>query len=323
VAPLINHASKLWPPKFRGSLCAMVLVAGMNCFMSIGHAQVASKPPQLAISFDDLPAHGPLPANESRIEIASKILKALHDAKLPPIFGFVNGVAISKNPADGAVLDAWRTAGNPLGNHGWSHLNLNQTSLTDFEQDVARNEPVLSERMKDADWHWFRYPFLAEGDTPEKRAGFREFLAQHKYKIAAATMSFADYEWNEPYARCKAKEETAAITALEDSYLKAADQSADYYRSLSKLLFARDIPYVLLMHIGAFDAEMLPKLLALYKSKGFRFVTLEDAERDEFYRSAIDPRTSGPDSLEGAMAQQHLPFPPRPARTVELESVCR
>lgn len=242
---------------------------------------------------------------------------------MPPTYGFVNGVAISKNPEDAAVLDAWRAAGNPLGNHGWSHLNLNQTSLSDVEQDVIRNEPVLSQRMKDADWHWFRYPFLAEGDTPEKKAGFREFLAEHGYKIAAVTMSFADYEWNEPYARCKAKGDAGAIAALAASYLKAADQSADYYRGLSKTLFGRDIPYVLLMHIGAFDAEMLPQLLNLYKSRGFQFVTLEKAEHDEFYHSAIDPRSSGPGSLEGAMAQRHLPFPPRPARTIQLESVCR
>jgi len=304
-------------------LLLMLVVGCMNMVCGITQAQIPSTAPQLAITFDDLPAHGPLPDGDTRIEIAAKILKALHDAKLPPIFGFVNGVAISKNPADAAVLDAWRAAGNPLGNHGWSHLNLNQTLLADFEQDVARNEPILSERMKGSAWHWFRYPFLAEGDTPEKRAGFREFLAQHGYKIAAVTMSFADYEWNEPYARCKAKADTAAIAALADSYLKVADQSADYYRGLSKTLLGRDIPYVLLMHIGAFDAEMLPKLLRLYTSKGFHFVTLEKAESDEFYRSSTNPRLSDPDSLEGAMAQRHLSLPARPASTLRLDSVCR
>lgn len=306
-----------------GIFLAIVVFFGLSFPWGTTRAQTPPQAPQLAITFDDLPVHGPLPPGETRIDVASKILKALHDAKMPPIYGFVNGVAITKSPADAVVLDAWREAGNPLGNHGWSHLNLNQTSLRDFEQDVTKNESVLSERMKGEDWHWFRYPFLAEGDTPERRAGFREFLAQHGYKIAAVTMSFADYEWNEPYARCKAKDDAGAITALGDSYLKAADQSADYYRTLSKTLFERDLPYVLLMHIGAFDAEMLPKLLALYQSKGFQFVTLENAEGDKFYRSAIDPRSSAPDSLEGAMIQRHLPFPPRPVRTIQLESVCQ
>lgn len=280
--------------------------------------------PQLAITFDDLPSHGPLPAGVARTEIAAKILKALHDAKLPPIYGFVNGAAISKNPTDEAVLEAWRAAGNPLGNHGWSHLNLNQSLLNDFEDDVGRNEAILSKWMKDMDWHWFRYPFLAEGETAEKRAAFRDFLAQHGYRIASVTMSFADYEWNEPYARCKAKNDADAIKLLEESYLKAADQSADYYRSLSRTLFGRDIPYVLLMHIGAFDAEMLPRLLNLYRSKGFQLVTLENAEKDDFYRPDIDPRLpSAADSLEGAMMERHLKLPRRPAPSVELDNVCR
>lgn len=306
-----------------GMLSAIVVIFGLAFPWGTTTAQTPSKTPQLAITFDDLPAHGPLPPGETRIEVASKILKALHDAKMPPIYGFVNGVAIAKNPADAVVLDAWRKAGNPLGNHGWSHLNLNQTSLSDFEQDVTKNESVLSERMKGEDWHWFRYPFLAEGETPEKRKAFRAFLSQRGYKIAAVTMSFADYEWNEPYSRCKTKGDDAAIPELGDSYLRAADQSADYYRTLSKTLFGRDIPYVLLMHIGSFDAEMLPKLLSLYNSKGFQFVTLENAERDEFYRSAIDPRSSDPDSLEGAMAQRRLSLQPHPPRTVQLENICR
>ena len=78
------------------------------------------------------------------------------------------------------------------------------------------------------------------------------------------------------------------------------------------------------MHIGAFDAEMLPKLLELYRSKGFQFVTLENAEADEFYRPDIDPRlSSGADSLEGAMMERHLKLPPRPVPAVQLDTVCR
>jgi hypothetical protein len=74
-------------------------------------------------------------------------------------------------------------------------MNLNQHTVEEFEADVSRNEPLLGELMKDQkdSWHWFRFPFLAEGDTPEKNAGIRAFLAQRGYKVAAVTMSFGDY----------------------------------------------------------------------------------------------------------------------------------
>ena len=125
-------------------------------------------------------------------------------------------------------------------------------------------------------------------------------------------MSFGDYQWNEPYARCRAKDDQEAIAFLEKSYLAAAEDSIAYYRTLSHALYGRDIPYVLLMHLGAFDAEMLPRLLNLYRSKGFQFVTLEQAESDAFYREDMNlTLPPGPDSLEGVMAERHLPLPAR------------
>ncbi len=280
--------------------------------------------PKIAITFDDLPTHGSLPPEETRMDVISKIVAALRDANLPPTYGFINAVRIEDQPADAAVLEAWHAAGNPLANHGWSHMNLNQHSLEEFELDVIRNEPALASLMKQEDWHWFRYPFLAEGDTPEKKSAFRDFLRQHGYRIAAVTMSFGDYLWNEPYARCKARGDASAIETLEATYLSAARENVDYDRSISNTLYQRDIPYVLLMHVGAFDAEMLPRLLQLYRDKGFEFITLPEAERDEFYRSAIDLNLPpGAETLEEAMSARHLSSPPRTDFAAQLDPLCR
>jgi lysophospholipase L1-like esterase len=280
--------------------------------------------PKIAFTFDDLPVHGPLPPGESRMEVISKIIAALHAAGLPPTYGFVNAVHLEGQPEHSAVLDAWRKVGNPLGNHTWSHINLDEHPLDEVEQDVLRDEPVLQKLMDGEDWHWFRYPYLAEGSTPEKREAFRDFLNQHGYKVAAVTMSFGDYLWNGPYERCKTKDDAAEVMKLEESYLKAAHESIDYYRSMSHSLYGRDIAYVLLMHIGAFDAEMLPRVLDLYRSKGFEFVSLPEAERDDFYRSSVDlSLPAEPDMLEQVMRARHLELPHRTDFAPELESACR
>jgi peptidoglycan/xylan/chitin deacetylase (PgdA/CDA1 family) len=248
----------------------------------------------------------------------------LRDAHVPPTYGFVNGLRLEEHPADAGVLQTWHSAGNPLGNHSWSHMNLNQHPLEDFEQDVVRNESVLASATNDEDRHWFRYPFLAEGDTAAKKAGFRALLRERGYKVAAVTMSFADYLWNEPYARCAAKGDEASITTLKNSYLAAADESIEQYRSMSHSLYQRDIPYVLLMHVGAFDAEMLPRLLQLYRARGFQFVTLPEAKRDEFYRSATDlGLPPGSETLEDAMRARQLPLPPHTDFSAKLDSLCR
>jgi len=279
---------------------------------------------QIAFTWDDLPAHGPLPAGETRVDIGRKIIAAMQAEHLPPVYGFVNGAFLEHEPAAAPMLTEWRKAGFELGNHTWSHMNLNTNSLADWEADLEKNEPLLEKYAAGGDWHWLRFPFLAEGDTPEKHLEMRKFLAARGYKIADVTMSFGDYMWNEPYARCVAKNDAGAIARLETSYLDAAAADADFRRAMAKELFGHDIPYVLLMHVGAFDARMLPRLLKVYEDKGFTFVTLEEAETDPFYRVETDlsspPR---PDSLEGALHAKGLPFPPRAKMSVDLNSLCR
>lgn len=292
--------------------------------LSLFAANGASTAPKIAFTFDDLPAHSALPPGVTRMDVASKIVAAMHDAGLPPVYGFINGVRVEEQPNDGKVLEAWVGAGNPLGNHTWSHINLAQRSVKEFEDEITKNEPLLSKRMDGQDWRWFRYPFLSEGDTPEKKMAIRNFLGQKGYKIAGVTMSFGDYMWNEPYARCKAKGDATAIALLENSYLAAADESISYYRDLSQKLYGRDISYVLLMHIGAMDAEMLPRLLNLYRARGFQFVTLPEAESDEFYRKDTNPSLpAGVNSLENAMKERQLALPPHAIANPKLDELCR
>jgi lysophospholipase L1-like esterase len=44
----------------------------------------ADPSPKIAITFDDLPAHGPLPPGETRMDVILKIIAALREAGLPP-----------------------------------------------------------------------------------------------------------------------------------------------------------------------------------------------------------------------------------------------
>jgi peptidoglycan/xylan/chitin deacetylase (PgdA/CDA1 family) len=252
------------------------------------------------------------------------MLAALRAAGVGSVTGFVNGGAIAGDPASEAVLPAWRAAGFPLGNHTWTHANLNALSDIDYEAEIARDEPLLERLAGGADWRWFRYPFLAEGDDPARRATIRRYLADRHYRIAAVTMDFADYGWNPPYARCAAKGDGAAVARLERSYLDAALEGMNGARTLSRALYGRDIPYVLLMHIGAFDARMMPRLLALFRAQGFRFVPLAEAERDPAYAQDVDPsQPAGPTGLVARAKARGIAVPPLYTRVAALDSICR
>jgi peptidoglycan-N-acetylglucosamine deacetylase len=278
---------------------------------------------QMAITFDDLPVHNALPPGETRLQVANAILAALAAERMPPAYGFINGAAVS-DADTAAVLRAWRGAGQPLGNHSWAHRDFNDLTVKQFEAEITKNEPLLKAYMGGADWHWFRYPFLHEGQTADKVRAGREWLKVRGYKVAQVTMSFEDYLWNAPYARCAEKHDQAAIAKLHDSYLNTASQYLDLSRELSQKIYGRDINQVLLMHIGAFDAKMLPDLIALYRRAGVKFVSLAEAQSDPAYQDDVGLASQyGGDLLEQMMQRRHLKFPPNTKPYKELEDACR
>lgn len=255
---------------------------------ALAAAPAASR--DIAFTFDDLPAHSALPPGVTRFQVARDTIAALKAAGVPQVYGFINGVKLIQEPGTDAVLKAWRAAGFPLGNHGWAHLGLSKIDEGTFESELLQNQPILQSLSGRTDWRWFRFPFLDEAYAdPAKRAASRAWLAQHGYRIAAVTASFGDYAFNEPYARCVAKGDQAAIKELERAYLDAAADSIRLSDTEGKAQFGRTPPDILLMHLGAFDAHMLPRLLALYKANGFRFVTLDLAANDPANIGLVDP----------------------------------
>ena len=316
-----------------------LLIAAVALFgLSAGGRQAAPVQPSMAITFDDLPVHGPLPPGETRMEIAQSILATLQANHMPPVYGFVNArrltpadpthestntKSITAADPDYAFLTAWRAAGEPLGSHTANHPALDESSTGAFEQNILDNEPTLATLMQGQDWHWFRYPYLQEGDTQAKHREVQEWLAAHHYRTAEVSMEFEDYLWNAPYARCVENHDDASIRFLRSSYLAAAGQYMNLFRLLSYQVYGREIPYVLLLHVGAFDAVMLPDLLKLYRRAGMKFVSLPEAESDPAYAYVPDVGAKGGGTLlELMVSERKLPFPPNSKPYKQLEEIC-
>ena len=266
----------------------------------------------------------PLPPGMARPAVVQSILATLKREHMPPVYGFVNGFRVAQYPYQIHILQAWHAAGEPLGNHTWSHPELDKLTAAQYEHNIARNEAILKRVDPDGDWHWFRYPFLEEGDTVSKREEVRGWLGAHGYRVAEVSMDFQDYLWNEPYARCAARHDDGSIKLLHDTYLSTAAKDIEVYRQLAQALYGHDVPYVLLMHAGAFDARMLPELLALFRSQGFRFVTLGDAMADPAYR--VDPKMPTPGGTtfnEMVAGQRNVSVPDIVEPDTMLDHLCR
>lgn len=279
---------------------------------------------KVALTFDDLPVHAGLPPGMTRLDVARGILAALKAAHAPPTYGFVNAKT-ADTPENQEFLRLWRAAGHPLGNHTFSHMDLDANSTAAFQADILADEPLLRDLMGNANWHWLRFPYLREGKTLEKRNAVRSFLKEQGYRVAQVTLDFSDWALHGPYARCLAKDDQTAAAGLKETYLGEAARSLTEGQQLAAQIYGHDIPHVMLLHVGALHVDMLPRLLDLLEKRGFDLVTLEEAQSDPAY--AIDPgqpRDAGESLLYQMLAARNLPFPSHADSPLgKVDALCR
>jgi peptidoglycan-N-acetylglucosamine deacetylase len=286
--------------------------------------------PVVALTFDDLPAAGELPAGKTRAEVAETLSGELKANHMEGTYGFVNAKKLEGNPDAEKALHIWVDAGMNIGNHTWSHPGLTSVQafkplpVEEYVADVVQNEPALQEYGQLRDWKWFRYPFLQEGDTVEKRRAVRNYLSEHGYRIAEVTLDFEDYAWNDAYARCSAKSDAASIAWLKQSYLKTAEEYIQLGREEELIAFGHEIPNVMLLHATAFTTVMLPDLIDMLRKEGFGFSGLAHVASDPAF--AADPDAGlkfGGTLPDQFMDSRHLPYPPvSPKPFAQLAHLC-
>lgn len=280
------------------------------------------------MTVDDLPVHGPLAPGTDRVTIGRRLTEAFHRHHMPPVYGFVNGKKVDDEPATEQMLREWIASGNLLGNHTYSHPSLTASATPDYLADITKGEAILAKVSPGGPWHFFRYPFLFEGDTPDKRAAVRAFLAEKGYTIAEVSIDGDDWAFNPPFARCAEKGSAADLAQLRADLVAAHVDELRRMRDLSREFMGRDVPQVLLFHAGVAEADAIEELLTAYEREGVVWVTLPQALADPFY--AIDPNIAAKFGaalpyLVARMRGRKEPPPPMFARGLEqrLEKLCR
>lgn len=279
----------------------------------------------IAVTADDLPAHGRLPHGLTWAGIATSYVGTLKSHGVPQTWGFVNAQRIVEEPGSEAALDVWRQAGYPLGNHTWSHLGLSSApSLDAWLDDVRQGEPALKKHMAGADWRVLRYPFLDAGGAGARHDGARDWLAAHGYRVADVSTGFDDWAYTETYARCLDKGDTATIARMKAGYLRRVDQQIVRTKALSQRVYGRMVPQVLLTHMGAWSAATLPDVLQRLDAAGAHYVTLEQAQSDAAYRDP-SPRSANGSLMERRAQDAGIDLTGLPAvdPVGPLDTMCR
>lgn len=229
----------------------------------------------VAVTVDDLPFVGPagqaVPGNRALLEAFRK-----HHV---PVNGFVIRQSVERLSADGArILDEWRRAGFDLGNHSYSHPNMNDLTVKEIEREILRGEKGLGKPR------FFRFPMNHTGDTKEKHDAVAAFLAARGYELATCTIENSDYLFSRAYVDLQAKGDTTGLERLRQEYLEYTAFEIDYFAGLGQRVFGYEPPEVMLLHANPLNAELIEQVLAMFESRGYRFVTLAEAQSDAAYR---------------------------------------
>ena len=257
-------------------------------FLAGGFVSAQTPSRSVAITIDDLPVVSTRRDIANRRKITKKILGHIKKADVP-VIGFVNENKLydgdKRDQEQIDLLKMWLNAGLELGNHTYSHRSLNTIPITEYQADVLKGESITRELLgkREMTIRYFRHPYLQTGRSLDIKAQFAQFLADHGYRIAPITFDNADYIFASGYDKAFDKKDKVLMKRIGDAYIPYMESKLGYWERQSMKLFSREMAQTLLIHANFINSDYLDDLIAMFKRRGYRFITLEEALKDDAY----------------------------------------
>ncbi len=246
---------------------------------------------KMAVTIDDLPlqnSKGLSPQQYSAL--FTKLMENVIAQKAPAI-GFVNEDKLipytSYDESRIALLINWIRSGLDLGNHTFSHPSLNKVSVEEFKKDIMLGERILRNLMEKEkkELKYFRHPYLQTGLSLTVKKEIDDFLSSKKYTIAPVTIDNGEWIFASAYLKAIDSNKTNMMKNIGRDYIDYMKRKIEYWESQSIALFGRNINHVLLIHANALNAEYYDELCQMIREKKYEFTTLDEALKDEAYKS--------------------------------------
>jgi peptidoglycan/xylan/chitin deacetylase (PgdA/CDA1 family) len=280
--------------QFAGNLGLFIAATGMGKARAL--ASLAPRP-QVAITIDDFNVFDtPQLSGAARNQMILDALKG-HSLKAAV---FVNGKYVD-NEKTLPLVRAWDERGHMIGNHSYSHFYYHNTEFEKFTADILRNEALLKQFPRFR--KFFRFPFLKEGKTGEQREKMRAFLKAQNYRNAHVTIDASDWYVDQRLrARLKANPKAEAAP-YRDFYLNHIWERSTFYDELARKLMGRSVKHTLLLHHNVLNGLFLDDLLRMFKEKGWKLISAEEAYTDKIFSSEPKIAPAG-ESLIWALAKE-------------------
>jgi hypothetical protein len=180
----------------------------------------------------------------------------------------------------------WLDSSLELGNHTYSHRSLHTIGLKEYEDDLLKGETITKELLaaKGRKVRYFRHPYLQTGRTLEIKSEFDRFLRDHGYTIAPISFDNDDYIFSRAYDIAFDKGDKKMMQEIGEAYVPYMESKLDYWERQSRKIFGREIRQTLLIHANFINSDYLDDLAAMLIRRGYKFIDLETALKDDAYR---------------------------------------
>jgi peptidoglycan/xylan/chitin deacetylase (PgdA/CDA1 family) len=245
----------------------------------------------MVVTVDDLPyVSAGYPNTISRARRAtSELLSAFVEHKLL-VTAFVNESELyvdSQVDARIELLTRWAEAGVILGNHTFSHPDLNQLTAEEFQREIMEGHPATLRIMEPYEPYqrYFRYPQNHTGDTAEKKNTVAAFLKANDYEIAPHTVDSQDWIFNRLYVVALENDDREMAHRVQDAYVEFVIAATEFAENKAQEIFRQNIPQTLLIHANDLNADTLDRMLVELESRGYLYTSLTEAMQHPAYRT--------------------------------------
>lgn len=242
----------------------------------------------IALTIDDAPHNGPVDSIRELAEMTKTFTDTLKKHRVPAVV-FVNEGQVFYRADEVeekiAVLRQWALGGFELGNHTFGHVGFKDTPIDKYQDDFIRGE-VISRRISDETklpLRYFRHPFLQMGPTRETEDAFETFLKNRGYTAVPITLTTEDWMFVPAYRKAVKAGDSKEQKRISDDYIEFAKADVEYRDRAAREMFGRPVAHILLVHANQVTANNLERLIKMYTSLGFTFVTVEEALKDKIY----------------------------------------
>ncbi len=259
------------------------------------HSATAREERTIALTFDDLPGVAMASGNCSEDgwhEFNQRMVASIVDSHVPAL-----GLVTAGNVCDELrmqllprLLRAWLDADLELGNHSFSHRDLNDLPAEEFISDLDRTTELVRPLAQsyDADFKYFRYPYLHAGDEESTKREVEQALGIRGLTNAPVTIDNQEWVFARVYATAKRRGDDATMRRVGEAYVPYMESVVAFFEDYSVRLLGYELPQILLLHANELNADYLGSLVAMLRARGYALVDMDTAMRDPAYRRTDD-----------------------------------